>query len=303
MPNLVGKRVGGGGSLTGANPRGYSPSFGGIPTIPSPGATASAALGSNIGNLPAITTLGGGINRFNTSQALEQIGMGLPDYAAMVDQSSKNIGSELKGELPGDVIDQILQQAAERGIATGTNGSPSNNAAFLRALGLTSLNLQQVGEGALTGAIARTPRPPLFDPMAFLVSPAAFQEAQTGANYMAAAPVPSAAAGAALGVARSGVREGVGSVSAPRFPFNPFAPQGYSTNPFAPSVPYNPPEVVGGPLGTPPETAAEIATNWNEWAGSLPRSAGRGTGTITDAEGIPTSYVPGEFGSFFEDMG
>lgn len=302
MPSFLSKG-GGGGTLVGAPSRGYSPAYGGVPQIPSPGATASAALGSNIGNLGQIYTLGGGLNRFQTGQALEQIGMGLPDYAAMVEQSSKNIGAELRGELPGDVIDQILQQAAERGIATGTSGSPANNAEFLRALGLTSLNLQQVGEGALTGAIARTPRPPLFDPTSFLVSPGAFQDAATAANYMAAAPVPSAAASATLGAAQSGLRAGAGSISAPRVPFNPFAPQGgYPSNPFAPAE-YNPPQVVGGALGTPPETAAQIAANWDEWARSLPSGGRTGSGTITDAEGVPINYVPGEFGSFFEDMG
>lgn len=298
MRSLTSSIVGGGGSLSGAPASGYSPAFGGIPQIPSPGSTASAALGSNIGNLGQIYRLGSGINAFNTEQALSQIGKGLPDYQSMVAQSSKNIGSNLRGELPSDVITQILQNAAERGIITGTSGAPNSNAAYLRALGLTSLNLQQQGEQELTQAIARTPRPTLFDPNLFLISPAAAQEAQTAANYMSAAPIPAFAAGAALGAAKSGIGAGRASIVSP--PTNPFAPQTYSSNPFAPE--YNPGVIVGGATGTPEASPEEVAARWQQWASGLPQPKTAGAG-VTDAEGIPLDYVPGQFGNFFEDLG
>lgn len=73
----------------------------------------------------------------------------LPSYAqpaqdpridALNTQSYKNISQGLNGQLPGDVQNQIAQSAAERGISTGI-GSANTNAAFLRAMGLTSLDL------------------------------------------------------------------------------------------------------------------------------------------------------------------
>lgn len=109
------------------------------------------------------------INKFMTGQANAPFISNLPNYQQMVAQSSGNTLSNLKGEIPPDVLALIQQQAAERGVATGSPGSPNSNAAYLRALGLTSLQLQNQGEQNLTGAINRTPVPQLFNPASLYV--------------------------------------------------------------------------------------------------------------------------------------
>lgn len=68
-----------------------------------------------------------------------------PKIDALTGQSLKNIGSGLRGELPLDVQQQIQNSAAERGMATGV-GAGNAGAAMLRAMGLTSLDLQQAAE-------------------------------------------------------------------------------------------------------------------------------------------------------------
>ena len=102
-------------------------------------------------------------------QAQNQYLKNLPNYANMVGSRTENISQQLRGQLPQDVINQIGQQAAERGISGGSPGSPNANAAYLRALGLNSLQMQQQGNQNLSTAIGDTPVAPLFSPGSMIV--------------------------------------------------------------------------------------------------------------------------------------
>ena len=73
-------------------------------------------------------------NTFMQQQARLPYQFNLPNYGGMLGQRSKNIGGLLKGEVPTDVLQQIQQSGAERGVATGMPGSPNANASWLRAL-------------------------------------------------------------------------------------------------------------------------------------------------------------------------
>ncbi len=109
-------------------------------------------------------------NQFMTQQAAAPFISNLPDYQGMVGQRSTNIGSQLRGEVPQDVQRLLSQAGAERGVATGMGaGSPNANAAWLRALGLTSIGQQQLGQQGLTQAIADTPIPEIWNPMSLYV--------------------------------------------------------------------------------------------------------------------------------------
>lgn len=85
----------------------------------------------------------------------------VPGLSGLEQQSSANIEAGLRGELNQDVINQIAQRAAERGIGTGISGSPSANAALLGALGQTSQQRQAQAEQELTAAMGRVPNVPL----------------------------------------------------------------------------------------------------------------------------------------------
>ena len=195
----------GGGSATPSLPPGqvnfYNPAYGGIPTVPSPTSTAGQAVAGNVANLPAIEGLASNLNTFNQGQILGQYNMAIPNYAALTQTASGNAMQQLEGQVPTDVINELLQGAAERGITGGMPGSDNSNAAYLRALGLTSIGQQQQGMANLHQLTADAPIAQIFNPASMFVTPEQQQEAQMAANIYASAPVPSAAANAAKSAA------------------------------------------------------------------------------------------------------
>lgn len=176
--NMYGTARGGG--AAGDDPYGYTPQYGGIPNLPKYVTDTQTMTG--------------------TDKQAEMI-KNLPGYQAMAGADTGNIQSNLAGKVAPDVLQLLQQQAAERGVGSGVGGAPNTDAAYLRALGLTSLQLQQLGHTQLTEAMQRTP----------------FQERQTTASthdtgleraVYAAAPNPYAQAMEALRVAQLGVSAG-----------------------------------------------------------------------------------------------
>lgn len=193
---------GGAASLPGAPSTGYNPAYGGVPQIPNPISTQSQAIGGNQMNLQALIQLLSGINNSQQSQLTSNFNTAIPNYQALTQTASSDIGNNLHGVVPPDVINLLTQQGAERGITTGMPASGNANAAYLRALGLTSLGREDLGVSQLdsTRQSAAATVAPLFNPASFLVSPDQQQQAQFAANTMSAAPIPSAAAAKAIGL-------------------------------------------------------------------------------------------------------
>jgi hypothetical protein len=144
---------------------------------------------SSAGTVP-YGNLATGTNALMTGEAKAPFVANLPDYENLVAQQSKNIGSQLRGEVPQDVINQILQQAAERGVGIGSPGSPNANLAGLLNRFKSSSALQAEGAAALRGVRADTPVPQLFNPSSLFV--------------------PEHLAGLELGAAGAGLRSGGG---------------------------------------------------------------------------------------------
>jgi hypothetical protein len=117
-------------TLTGGNP--WTPGYGVLggpaaPTTPnSLAATASSAAAS------------AGTTALNDA---------LPGYMTSMNNIGTNIASETAGQVPQDVIAELQQQGAEGNTTTGA----ASNAAYLKALGLTSLGLEQTGQQNLEG--------------------------------------------------------------------------------------------------------------------------------------------------------
>lgn len=254
----------------------WSQAYGGIPSVPSPISTQQEAVTGNLGNLGGLYKLAGSVNAFNQAQAPLGLQANLPGYQGMIGQSSRNIAANLAGQVPQDVVNQIAQQAAERGTATGLGtNAPNSNAALLRALGLSSLGQTQLGEQQLTAAIGRTPQGPVFDPSKFFVTPDQEQQAQAAADLYKSAPIPSAAAAEARKQATAGIGATGGGISmAPQLPAgSPFkatnwsAPTSISGGGGGEGLTYGGQTYYGG------ATPATAATNWNQWYASLPKSA------------------------------
>lgn len=202
---------GGGGAATlPAGPvSAYNPAYGGIPTVPNPTATAGAANAGNAANLPELEGTASNLNTFNQGQLLGQYNMAIPNYAALTQTASGNAMSALQGQVPQDVINLLTQQGAERGITGGMPGSDNSNAAYLRALGLTSLGQMQTGMQDLHQLSADAPIAPIFNPSSMFVTPDQEQEAQMAANLYASAPNPAAAAQNAQSIATPPDKSGI----------------------------------------------------------------------------------------------
>jgi hypothetical protein len=191
----------------------YDPAYGGKPLVPNPASTSAAAVGANLNNLGSIYQLTSGATQNVQQNLLNEYGAAGVNVPAINAQSASNITSLQHGILPPDVVNQMLQQAAERGVSTGAPGSPNANAAYLAAIGKTSLDLETMGEQEASQLFSRTPVAPGVRPESMFISPDAVQQAAMAASLYGSAPVPAAAAAAARQAA--GAAGGSGPYASP----------------------------------------------------------------------------------------
>jgi len=170
---------------------GYNVFFGGIPGVPNPIASQQQATAANISELGGLDALTEGMTAINAGEGALPYQLNLPQYGAMTSQGSADILSNLQGQVSPSTVNQITQEAAERGIGAGlAAGSPNDNAALLSALGQTSEGLQSQGLQELAQAISQTPTGPAYDTTAMQLAPSDIESAQYAANVAQAAPVP-----------------------------------------------------------------------------------------------------------------
>ena len=86
----------------------------------------------------------------------------IPGAMGLESQSSGNIRNALSGQLPADVINQIGQRSAERGVMTGNPYGASTSADYLKAIGLNSLQMMGTGQDWLSAALGSKSRCPYF---------------------------------------------------------------------------------------------------------------------------------------------
>lgn len=190
----------------------WTRAYGSRPLVFDPTTAYNRSVAGNVANLGQLYGMAGNINQFMNAQALGNLEANLPGFTGAQAQSMANIGDWQRGKVGGDVLALLGQQGAERGISTGQalGQSGNANAAYLRALGLTSLDLQKQAEGALTAAVGRTPTVAPVDLAPWLTTGQDQLAAEQAANFYASMPDPKAAAEAALAAARSLGGEGGG---------------------------------------------------------------------------------------------
>lgn len=113
--------------------------------------------------------MAGGINQFMTGEAIKPFLANMPNYANLFGNLSNNALQGSKGILNNDVVNQISQSAAERGVGTGMTGGANFNTALLRAIGTNSYGLQQDAQKNFSQLVADTPVPQLFNPASLIV--------------------------------------------------------------------------------------------------------------------------------------
>ena len=165
---------------------------------------AVGGLGSRPGSVPIPVSTA----PQNTAMAIaagQSVDRQLPGYDASLANIGSNIKSETAGQLPSDVVTQIEQQMAERGVGTGTQGSDTNNASLICALGLTTLDLTGTGQSQFQSILPTLPGYNIAQNPSQYVNPAEIYEANLQNTLDASAPDPNAAASASLGAARAGL--------------------------------------------------------------------------------------------------
>src|SRR5262245_66507593 len=76
------------GTLTPATPAGYSSTYGGVPQVPDPRATAAAAIAANQAMIPGLEGLAGTINPFQQQQLLNAYRSSIRGYDGVTGLSS-----------------------------------------------------------------------------------------------------------------------------------------------------------------------------------------------------------------------
>jgi hypothetical protein len=185
--------------------------YGGVPAPVSPAAAPASSIAGNLSNVGNLYALAQGAGAASGAGGAANLNTALPGGQAGLESELGLANQELTGQLPANVVQQIEQTAAERGVSTGDIGSPNDNAALLRLIGQNSEQLQQQGVSNLTSAIGSAPVGPQFNINSQLGTPS---EAGQQLNYNAelgAAPNPEAAAMANLTALQSGAASGGGS--------------------------------------------------------------------------------------------
>jgi len=298
-------------TLPAQDPTNYSAPYGGKPAVPDPTSVLQDTIGANLGMMPDIKGLGKKVSNYFWNQTTGRV----PGYEDMAGQSAQNIGAQLRGEIPEDVLYQLGQGAAERGISRGGGFS---NADYLRSLGLTSLGLMGEGEKGLTGALQRAESIPMFDISKYMLSPQEAYNAQFQSNVIGAAPDPAAAAkvlrdelakASATTPGRTSGMPAIGgggpSARTPGYDWN----TNVGTNPAiginSPAASsYNPWGPTGwtGPMGTYGSTTIGSSGSdggWSPWGTVQGADVGTGEGTYSEDEGwedgLPAGYyAPGD---------
>lgn len=165
LPELPANNYGFGSFSASLNPANYIK-----PANPATNVTGQS-VSNNLASAPDIASLTNLINQLNINAQQQANQNRIPGAQGLEEQSSGNIGSLLAGTIPQDVITQLAQRSAERGVQMGIPGSDNVNSSLLRSLGLTSLDLQQLGQQNLSAAYARNPVAKLFDPTSQLITP------------------------------------------------------------------------------------------------------------------------------------
>src|SRR5512138_3446229 len=166
----------------------------GTATTPAPGSgSAVTAAGNpnlnNLSNPDWIKAMSEMVTQLNIDAQQKANASRIPGATGLEKQSSTNIADALAGKLPADVINQIAQASAERGVGTGNPMGASTSADLLKAIGLNSLQLQNTGQSWLDQALGRNPAGQVANTQALVTTPAeaerlALARQQQELNYL-----------------------------------------------------------------------------------------------------------------------
>jgi len=122
-----------------------------------PNSVYKTTLDANQKYNPQAEAIAGQQNTFNQSEIDRQLAQEIPGYQGGQAQRTQNALSELKGEIPLDVSQQVQRNTAAQAQDGGYGGSPFSRALTARDLGQTSLDLTNLGGRNFASIIGSTP--------------------------------------------------------------------------------------------------------------------------------------------------
>jgi len=170
----------------------------------------------NLANFDDAAKLTAKVNQEAQAQRIDQLEQLAPGLKGRLKKQSELISSQLRGELPDDVVNSIIRNSAERSVAGGFGGSQVSKNLTARDLGLSSLNISQQGfanaQNFLSGANAAGAQ--LLSPSSQLLSPSqriTFQQRERDSEFNVALSKAESEAGPSAGGRAIGFALGVGS--------------------------------------------------------------------------------------------
>lgn len=122
------------------------------------------SLGASQGALPMAGELAGEENRLALEDLQSLYETSIPGYGEMQRTRAGTTASLLRGELPSDVASQVYRGSTARALEGGYGGSPAWRNLVSRDLGLTSLNLINMGGQQFGDMVRTTPMPRVVQP-------------------------------------------------------------------------------------------------------------------------------------------
>jgi hypothetical protein len=164
--------------------------FGSKPTVPtytpvSLADSQSQSISANQAALPSAEKLASGVSQFNQDQLTQMLNSIMPGFSDNSKQIQSNISSELKGQLPTDVIQALQSSDAAQALTGGFGGSGLAGNLTAKDLGLTSLDLMMKGQSAeqsWTSMIDSMYAPGIMSPQSMFISPMQQFDASTKNN-------------------------------------------------------------------------------------------------------------------------
>lgn len=124
-----------------------------VPRAPfvDPQSAQQTAISGNYSALPELERLGRGVDKYNLSQRLQMLSQGIPGFTDIREAGSDALLSQLRGEIPQDVGDELQRNANARAFAGGYGGSGMAGNLTARDFGRTSMDLINRGQAVAPG--------------------------------------------------------------------------------------------------------------------------------------------------------
>jgi hypothetical protein len=138
------------------------------------GTEQTKALSENTASLPAAENLASQTNTFNMQELQSILTSIIPGYKDLTAGVSKDIGSMVSGQIPGDVSAAVQDSAAAKSLTGGFGGTGLSGNLTARDLGLTSLGIMNQGISSAESwmsTVNSIASPQMFNMTSMFVSP------------------------------------------------------------------------------------------------------------------------------------